>query len=135
MSIKDEIRELCITHDKQMAEHDEWMAQREGAGSSAIRESEPVLNLIFKTNENGPAPSPAADSEPSDSDAPFSAAEMEHVLVEIIVHERRLARAERAEEMRPLERELAKLRGELHVAFGKSADVIDLPDWRRRDAA
>src|SRR5262249_44786843 len=69
MSIRDEIAHLCREHDRLMAEHDEWMARREGAGSSPRQESEPVLDLVFKTIEDATPPAPQPEPQPS-SDEP-----------------------------------------------------------------
>jgi len=39
MSIRDEIRELCIAHDKQLAEDREWLAQKKPLARQPVQKS------------------------------------------------------------------------------------------------
>jgi hypothetical protein len=76
MSItRDEIRALCIAHDRMMVEHHEWMARREAA-ASPVRKSNGD-GLVYRTNANGAqAHAPAQDGAPSDTQpAPAAAPE------------------------------------------------------------
>src|SRR5262245_13241844 len=141
MSTRDEIRELCIAHDKQMAEHREWLARREAQSASLARRNDNPAGLVFKTIENAlveaAEPEPAAvngqdDEEPDDRTLLVA-------LTDAV--ENRFDYEER--QRHRLERELTFLKGQFDavltmlgksetVSNSKAADVIDLPDWRKR---
>jgi len=137
MSIRDEIAHLCREHDRLMAEHDEWMARREGAGSSPMQESEPVLDLVFKTIEDATPPAPQPEPQPSSDEPTLGDAVLEFCGAV----DRRFERLEHAHvELRGKVDALLTLLGKKDVrsadTSSDSADVIDLPDWRsRRDVA
>jgi hypothetical protein len=161
MSLRDEIRELCIAHDKQMAEDREWLARREAQTRLFVRKSDNSADLLFKTCANEPAPAAVADSEPSDaelSDADLLSEALIDVGGRVIADLRRewrrelevmqaqsreiIATLERDRERDPLKAEIAELRGRLDmlammlgksftVQDSKTADVIDVPNWRR----
>src|SRR5262249_20877591 len=130
MSIRDEIAHLCREHDRLMAEHDEWMARREAAGSSPMRESEPVLELVFKTIEDATPPAPQPEPQPSSDEPSLAYAVKEFAAAT----SRRFDRLEHAH---------AELRGQVSALLTllglkefKAGEIIDLPDWRsRRDVA
>src|SRR5262249_59337480 len=68
MSMRDEIRELCIAHDKQMAEDREWLARRQAQASPYVQKSDDGLGLVHRTHENAPAQAPAADDSVQERD-------------------------------------------------------------------
>jgi hypothetical protein len=132
MSLRDEIAQVCRQHDRFMAEQ-----AREAQWSPYAQKSGPDHGLVFKTHENAPAPAADDEQPPSEGVRPYPA-DFDTVLR--IMGEGVAMYA--AHRLAPIERELAELRAKLDVlttimAGGttKSADVIDLPDWRRRDVA
>jgi hypothetical protein len=68
MSLRNEIRELCIAHDKQMAEDREWLARRQAQARPFVQKSDNPADLLFKTCANEPSPAAVANSEPSDTE-------------------------------------------------------------------
>jgi hypothetical protein len=123
-----ELRELCRVHDQMMAEQ---------------RANDPGEELVFKVIEDARPPAP----EPE----PFTEYQSD-VLVQVIVGLRKEWREERDEAIAPLKAEIVELKGKLDAVaelkgkvdalltlFGqrsfKAADVIDLPDWRKHNAA
>src|SRR5262245_923699 len=144
------LADLIREDDRLRAEHAEWNAQRERAAASPVRKSETDGLLHRACENNAPAPAPAPDGELL-TDAQVDA------LAEVLVRERRHARAERAAEIAKLREEIAELRGYVKAMqdqrqerrpktckkrAGKSKTVlnsgeavVDLPNWRRTDAA
>jgi len=137
MSLRDEIRELCIAHDKQMAEDREWLARREVPAASLVQRNDNPAGLIFKTNENALLDVPAAGTE-----APIDPFEEDPLGYAVNVFaegvEKRFDYEERQRQR--LEREITNLRGQLDAVLGilgkssgqenahlKSANVVDLP--------
>ena len=123
-----ELRELCRHHDQMMAEQ---------------RVNDPGEELVFKVMEDArpsvPEPEPFTEYQ---SDV------LRHVIVEL--HEQ--WREERDEAIAPLKAEIAELKGKLDAVAElkgkvdalltllgqrsfKAAALIDLPDWRKHDAA
>jgi hypothetical protein len=145
------LADLIREDDRLRAEHAEWNAQRERAAASLVRESEADCLLYREHEYSVPAPAPAPDAELL-TDAQVDA------LADVLVIERQRARDERAAEIAKLREEIAELRGYVKAMHdqrqerrpktrnkraGKSetvsnsgeADVVDLPNWRRTDAA
>src|SRR5262245_34718603 len=116
MSLRKEIRELCIAHDKQMAEDGEWLARRKAQARPFVRKSEDAAGLIFKTVENAavsaPQPDPAPHGEPTDAARPFTEAQID-VMAHVINHLRAEWDNERAAEAADRNAELARLQVEL----------------------
>jgi len=143
MSItREEIRQLCIAHDRFMAEQ----------ASEPIRRppvSEPDdAGLIYKEYDNG-ALMPAAEPDTAPSEAGLWSDEFVKTLADILDDvEQRMRREWKHEierEITVLRNENAELRGFLGgllAAIGprtedvpKSGQIVDLPAWRRRDGA
>jgi hypothetical protein len=110
-----ELRELCRVHDQMMAEH---------------RASDPVEELMEDARPPVPEPEQAFTEAQADAIA--------YVIVEL----RKEWREERDEAVAPLKAEIAELKGKVDALLAllgqrspKAADVIDLPDWRKHDAA
>ena len=64
------------------------------------------------------------------------------VLVQVIVELRKEWREERDEAIAPLKAEISELKGKLEAVLAllgqkefKSAEVVNLPNWRRKDVA
>jgi len=154
MSIRDEIRELCLAHDKQMAEDRQWLAQYRARARSPASESDDD-GLVYKDHDNAaqqPAPATEAEADWSGWEKWLRGhlnnerAEMLDLLAkamgEVIAEERAAARRERDTELLKVRAELAELRGRTDALLGllqsKTGDVVDLPRgfWRRdRDVA
>jgi hypothetical protein len=112
-----ELRELCRAHDEMMAER---------------LTNDPGQEVVFKVTK---------DARPSlPEPEPFTEYQSD-VLMQVIVGLRNEWREERNEAIAPLKAEIAELKGKLDAVLTlleqefKSADVIDLPGWRKRDAA
>jgi hypothetical protein len=144
MSItREEIRQLCIAHDRFMAEH----------ASEPIRR--PTVSETDDAN-SAPAPAPVADADWSGWEA-WLAGHLANVrrellddfaraMGELISELRREWRHEIDRRISTLQCENAELRGMLGATLqllgqrpedrSKSGQIIDLPDWRRpRDVA
>src|SRR5262249_53216742 len=113
-----ELRELCRVHDQMMAEQ---------------RANDPGEGLVFKLMEEARPPVP----EPE----PFTEYQSD-VLTHVIVELRKEWREERDEAIAPLKAEIAELKGKVDALLTllgqrsfKAADVIELPDWRKHNAA
>jgi hypothetical protein len=128
-----ELDELYRADDEVRAEHAEWLARREAQARPFVRKSEDPAGLIFKTVENAPAPAlqPDAANFSHDDETLYALNEFSEAVVE---------------RFREIDRENIRLKAQLDVVLQllgksdtvsdlKSADVIDLPDWRRRDVA
>jgi len=136
MSIRDEIRELCIAHDRFMAEQASEPTRR-----PPVSETDDP-GLVYKEYDNSePASAPRLDAEPSDGDWRDTVAEAMGI---VIAETRKEMRAERAAEIAPLKTEIAELRGQVSALLtmlgagdkAKDASIIALPNWRKRtDAA
>jgi hypothetical protein len=157
VSVRNEIRGLCIAHDKQIAEDREWLARRQAQARPIVRKSDNPAGLLFKTCANEPAPAAVADSEPSDaelSDADLLSEALIDAGGRAIADLRRewsrelevmgAQSRENREQIAELRGKLAELRGQvsaLLVLIGgdksKSGEIVDLPrlDLRRRDVA
>jgi len=142
MSLREEIRELCIAHDKQMAEDREWLARR-GQARPFVRKSDDPAGLIFKTVENEPAP--ASEGDPwAGWNAWMGAhldnlrAEIENALVDLVVLLRKDWEQDIRRAVTERDAEIAHLRGQVEVLTrlyaSKSADIHDLP-MRPKDVA
>ena len=133
-----------------MVENHEWLARREAAAASPVRKSNPEGILYRTTKQNvstsAPQPGGTADSQPSGAlfgdwrDQALSEA-MGHVLVVT----RRELRAERDKELAKRDARISKLEAQIEIlvallgksanfADSKAADIVDLPDWRKRHA-
>jgi hypothetical protein len=153
MSIRDEIRELCIAHDRFMAEQESDAIQR-----PPVCESDDA-GLVYKTHDNNePAPAAADDGDWSGWEAWLRAhldnerAVFTEALAEVISELRKEWRAEHAQALTELARKFADLRAENAELKGmlaatltllgqhagdstKAANVVDLPNWRRGHGA
>jgi hypothetical protein len=140
MISRDEIRHLCLEHDRFMAE------ARESLRRSPVSESDRD-GLIYKDYDNNALLAvPAAEGEPPFAEGePFNDDQTE-TLAMLVAGERDLARDERAAEIAALNVKIAELRGKLDAVLTmlgksdtvsnlKSGDVLDVPNWRRRDVA
>ena len=115
-----ELAELCRIHDQMMAEQ---------------RANDPGEELVFKVM--GDARPPVPEPEPE----PFTEYQSD-VLVQVIVELRKEWREKRDEAIAPLRAEIAELKGKVDALLAllgqrsfKAADVVDLSDWRKHDAA
>ena|SRR5262245_43257383 len=64
MSIRDEIRELCIAHDKQLAEDREWLAQKKPLARQPVQKSYAEAALAYRTVKDAIQPVPMAEPQP-----------------------------------------------------------------------
>jgi len=143
MSIRDEIRELCIAHDKFMAE------AREEIRSPPVSETEDA-GLIYKEYDNNALPAGSEGDADEVSDAPpgifgdWRDQALAEAMGICLAETRKEMRAERAAEIAPLKTEIAELRGQVSALLtmlgagdkAKDASIIALPNWRKRtDAA
>ena len=144
MISKDEIDRLCREHD-QWIERAKDEAERLNAQRSCLKGE-----LVFKDNEDALVSRTAPATYDADNDyVPTHFTEQQADAIGYALH---LMRAEALEEreqaIAPLEREIAFLRGQLDAVLKmggispakprerkSSADVIDLPNWRRRNVA
>jgi hypothetical protein len=115
-----ELRELWRVHDRMIAE---------------ARANDPGEELAFKVMKDARPPVPEPEPEPFTE---YQSDVLAHVIVEL----RKEWREEGDEAIAPLKAEIADLNGKLDAVLTflgqkefKSADVIDLPGWRKRDAA
>src|SRR5262249_27400079 len=142
MSItREEIRQLCIAHDRLMAEHASEPIRR-----PPMSETDDA-GLVYKEFDNGAlAPAPQADADWSGWERWLRAHlniergglldALKKDLVNIIAEKRRVTRQESEAEILKLKSEIAELRGRLDMMVNlmtKTGDVIDLPrgGWRR----
>jgi len=106
MSIRDEIRELCIAHDRFMAEQ-----ASEPIRSPTVSENDDDRPVIYKRYDPPPAPVPEPEREPSDGEPSFEDAVdkfSEAVARRLDDDDRRIAELERAN---------AELRGKLDAVL------------------
>jgi len=125
-----ELAELCRVHDRMMAEH--AASERQEA---LVQKSDAEEELVFKVIEDATPPAPVPEPEP------FDEVQLD-VLARVIAMEQDHEHEEREKAIAPLKTEIAELRGQVSALLTllgqkefKSADVIDLPDWRKRDVA
>src|SRR5262249_49144209 len=139
MSLRDEIRELCLAHDKLMAEQ----------ASEPMRRP-PASEIIYRDYDGGAqASASVADAEPLEGEAypPVqtllkSVAEATMMLIwrERDAFDRKLAdlRAENAELKGMIGSVLMLLgqkSGNVTTVKKPESDVVELPNWRRGNAA
>jgi hypothetical protein len=133
MSItRDEIARLCAEHDGFLAE-----CASEQPVRALVQKSDAGAGLVYRMTENEPAAAPVADAVLSDSDLAADDP-LGYAMVKFTeACDRRFER---------LERENSYLRGQIDTLLAmlgksemvsnlKAADVLDLPDWRKRDVA
>jgi len=146
MSItREEIRQLCIAHDRFMAEQASETIRR-----SPVSESGDA-GIIYKEYDNSALP-PAAATAEGEQDwsgweawmAGHLAVEREHMLdslaeaMMMLIHQERDTVDRKLAELRAENAELKGMIGtvlRLYAGETKTGDVVDLPDWRKRDAA
>jgi hypothetical protein len=165
MIIRAELDELYRADDEARAERAEWLARREAQTTPFVRKSDNPADLLLKTCANEPAPAAAdsepSDAELSDADL-LSEALIDaggRVIADLRREWRReleimqaksreiIATLERDRERDPLKAEVTELRVKLDMLVAmvlgksvnftdlKSADVIDMPNWRKPDVA
>jgi hypothetical protein len=123
-----------------MAEHYEWMAQRDMAAASPVRKSEPAAGLVFKTTQNVQAHTSAQNGAPSDGEAYPPFADLRAGICQFVVEFCNRKLAERDRKIERLEAQvkmLVALLGKsktVSASESKAADIVDLPDWRKRHA-
>jgi len=149
--------ELYREQDQLMLEHREWLAEREAAGGSPVRKSQPDHGLLYRTNEDAmvdaPEPEPNMSAETDwakweewmEGHKNLLREEMLEACGEamgmLAVEIKKDMRAERDAEMLKLKSEISELKGRVDVLLSlitRGGDVIDLPKagWRRdRDRA
>jgi len=110
MSIRDEIRELCIAHDRSMAEQISEPVRR-----PPVSETDDVDVLVYKTTET-PLP-PAAEADDRTSDADWREA-VGVAIAEVAAHERAFHRAELEAALVVRDRRIGELEGELRELKG-----------------
>jgi hypothetical protein len=122
-----ELHELYRADDEVKAEHAEWLARREAQARPFVRKSDDPAGLIIKTVENEPSPATYTHAETS---------------IDETLHALDVFSAATVDKFRALDRENIRLKAQLDAVLQllgqksfKAADVIDLPDWRRRDVA
>jgi len=146
MSItREEIRQLCIENDRFMAEQASETIRRSPVSESG------GAGIIYKEYDNSALPPAAATAEGEQDWSRWEAWMTGHLANEReavlnIVNEgvNKMLDQERAS----IDRDLADLRAEnaelkgmigtvlrLYAGETKTGDVVDLPDWRKRDAA
>jgi hypothetical protein len=146
MSItREEIRQLCIEHDRFMAEQASETIRRSPVSESG------GAGIIYKEYDNSPLP-PAAATAEGEQDwsgweawmAGHLAVEREHMLdslaeaMMMLIHQERDTVDRKLAELRAENAELKGMIGtvlRLYAGETKTGDVVDLPDWRKRDAA
>jgi len=146
MSItREEIRQLCIAHDRFMAEQASETIRRSPVSESG------GAGIIYKEYDNSPLP-PAAATAEGEQDwsgweawmAGHLAVEREHMLdslaeaMMMLIHQERDTVDRKLAELRAENAELKGMIGtvlRLYAGETKTGDVVDLPDWRKRDAA
>jgi hypothetical protein len=121
-----ELAELCRIHDRMMAE---------ARASQLVPKSDVEEELVFKVLEDATPPAPEPEPEPFDE-------AQSDVLARVIAMVQDREHDEREKAIAPLKIEIAELRGQVSALLMlvrqkecKSANVIDLPDWRKRDVA
>ena len=138
-----ELARLCAEHDQMMTEHEQWMARREAASGAPVQKSDEPSVLYRVTDNNSLQPAPEPDAEPSDTGVNFFGDERDEQLIqaigEVIYELRKEWRAEIKAAIDKRDTEIAHLRGQVETLTrlyaGKSADVVDLPNWRPKDVA
>jgi len=125
--------ELYREQDQLMLEHREWLAEREAAGGSPVRKSEPEPNMSAETDW-------AKWEEWMEGHKNLLREEMLEACGEamgmLAVEIKKDMRAERDAEMLKLKSEISELKGRVDVLLGlvtRSGDIVSLPkgDWRR----
>jgi len=138
-----ELAELYAADDRLRAEHADWLARREAASGAPVQKSDEPGILYRVTDNNSLRPAPEPDAEPSDTGVNLFGDERDEQLVqaigEVIYELRKEWRAEIKAAIDKRDTEIAHLRGQVETLTrlyaGKSADVVDLPNWRPKDVA
>jgi hypothetical protein len=117
-----ELAELCRAHDEMMT------------SAATHTQSDDPADLIFKTTEDAtPAAADAAEPYPPFGDLMSGIAQG----VVALLQGERVKYARRIDNLEGEIREIKGMLGAVLTMLGqnKSADVIDLPDWRKHNAA
>jgi hypothetical protein len=134
MSIRDEIRQLCAEHDRFMAEQASEPIRR-----PPVSESDTDSGLVFKTIEDATPSAPQPEPPASDAESYPPLDDFTKGICEFVVEWVRQKLAPPDERITKLEAQvevLLRLLGKSsNLPDSKSADVVDLPDWRRKDVA
>jgi hypothetical protein len=144
-----ELRDLMQAHDRMMIEDQEWMARREAASGAPVQKSDEPAVLYREHYDSAPASAGAETDEWAgwnawmrghlDIERQSIRGELEGTLVRIIVELRKEWREEVTKAVAERDAEIAHLRGQVEVLTrlyaGKSADVVDLPNWKPKDVA
>ena len=131
-----EIDQLCRNFD-------DWIARaKDEAESVYAQRNTPKGGLVFKDNENALVSRPPEEFDENYQSSSFT--EQQRDAIAYALHLMRAeTRDERDQAIARLEREIAFLKGQLDAVLriggispatprDKSADVVDLPNWRRR---
>ena len=138
--MREEIRALCAAHDRLMAEHHEWMAQRDMAAASPVQKSGDPGILYRTTEQNVLAAAHTHDTAASDAEPYPAFADLRAGICRFVVEFCNRKLAERDRKIERLEAQvemLVALLGKsktVSASESKAADIVDLPDWRKRHA-
>jgi hypothetical protein len=119
---RDEIKALCVAHDRFMAEQAAEQASKIGRMSASETDLDGGLGLIFKTVEDAMLPLEPAAPEL------FGDPERDELFADVMGETIRLLRQEWRADIAALERRLKR---------DNASKVIDLPSgfWKRKDVA
>jgi hypothetical protein len=138
--MRDEIDRVC-------RDFDAWIARaKDEAESVYAQRNTPKGGLVFKDNENALVSRPALEEFDENYESSSFTELQRDTLAYVISDLRKQWRDESDQALAPIQQELAFLRGQLDVMLrmggispakprDKSADIVDLPNWRRRHVA
>jgi len=138
--MRDENNRLC-------RDFDDWIARaKDEAETINAQRNTPKGGLLFRDNQDALVSRPATEQFDENYQSPnFTDVQLDTIAY-VVSALRQETRDEREQALAPLEREIAFLKGQLDVLLklggisptreSKSAgNIIDLPNWRRRDVA
>ena len=138
--MRDENNRLC-------RDFDDWIARaKDEAETINAQRNTPKGGLLFRDNQDALVSRPATEQFDENYQSPnFTDVQLDTIAY-VVSALRQETRDEREQALAPLEREIAYLKGQLDVLLklggisptreSKSAgNIIDLPNWRRRDVA
>jgi len=130
MSLRDEIRELCLAHDKLMAEQASEPIKR-----PPVSESDTDAGLVFKTVEDAMVPTAEPEPMPADSEPYPSFTDLRAGIAKFVVTWTADKLAERDRRIERLEGKLdatLQLLGARTGDVPKSGEIVELPKFLRR---